>query len=95
MSKGGSSTCWECSKSIENCECGKTTTWDDKIGPICPWCGHLNKASDSDGILYNESTTSYECGECCKEFKVRVHITFCWVGHRPKASDAGVESKIP
>lgn len=47
-------------------------------GAICPHCGHLNSASDSDGILYDESLCEYECGECEKTFRVRANVTWMW-----------------
>ena len=45
---------------------------------ICPYCGHKNKPEDSDGYLYDEDTTDWECGECGKEFSVDVYVKFTW-----------------
>jgi hypothetical protein len=46
---------------------------------ICPYCGYENRPEDSDGILYDENTGSYECGDCAKAFKVRVCSWFSWM----------------
>lgn len=50
----------------------------DNAGAICPYCGRVNKAEDSDGILYDEGTNTYDCGECGEEFNVAVYMDFSW-----------------
>lgn len=62
-------------------------TWSDSEGPICPYCGYLNKACESDCILYNESTESYDCDECGKEFGVSLFISHSWSATRQEKQD--------
>jgi hypothetical protein len=38
----------------------------------------MNRACDSDGILYNEGTDEYDCGECGREFSVSVQVSYAW-----------------
>lgn len=52
-------------------------TYNDQ-GAECPYCGHVNRAADSDGELYNESIGEWECGDCCKPFVVRTHVSWTW-----------------
>ena len=47
-------------------------------GAICPHCRHLNKAQDSDGWLYDESTEEWTCGECDKDLFVAVYVSHSW-----------------
>lgn len=47
-------------------------------GAICPYCGHLERASDSDGGLYDESRCEWECGECLSEFRVSAYNRWSW-----------------
>ena len=47
-------------------------------GAICPYCGHLERASDSDGMLYDESRCEYECGQCGEEFRVSAYNSWSW-----------------
>lgn len=47
-------------------------------GAICPHCGHLNLASDSDGMLYDEMRSDWECEECETEFFVQAHNSWSW-----------------
>lgn len=75
-------TCFGCDARLSECDCGDTHTYDSLYGTICPYCGYKNVACDSDGLLYNESTTEYDCGECSKPFNVDVSISFSWTAHR-------------
>lgn len=52
-------------------------TWGDHAA-ICPYCKYLNDPCDSEGELYDESTTTWECGECEREFAVSVYKSFTW-----------------
>ena len=45
---------------------------------VCPYCGYANKPEDTDGYLYDEDTTEWECGKCGKEFSVDVFVKFTW-----------------
>lgn len=74
--------CDNCLEPVTKCECGKCETLECDAGPICPFCGHLNKACDSDGLLYSESVDEYDCGECSKTFNVSVGISFSWSASR-------------
>jgi DNA-directed RNA polymerase subunit RPC12/RpoP len=47
-------------------------------GAICPYCGHLARASDSDGMLFDESLCEYECGTCGEEFRVSAYNRWSW-----------------
>ena len=47
-------------------------------GPVCPYCGSVNDASDSDGILWDESTDEYTCDVCDRDFAVMVFVTHSW-----------------
>ncbi|WP_200376002.1 hypothetical protein [Thiocystis violacea] len=45
---------------------------------ICPYCGYENAPSDSEGLLYDESTAEYECHGCEKTFRVGVFTSYSW-----------------
>lgn len=47
-------------------------------GTICPYCGHLDLASDSDGLLYDETRCEWECGECGEEYRVSAFNQWSW-----------------
>lgn len=51
-------------------------------GAICPFCGHLDRASDSDGMLYDEGRCEWECGECGEEFRVSAYVQWSWTTTR-------------
>ena len=76
------STCWNCNDLLSDCKCGDTETYDNEEGPICPHCGYLNKACDSDGMLYSERTEEWDCGDCGKSFGVSVSVSFAWTANR-------------
>lgn len=63
-----------------------TEGYNNSHGAVCPYCGHLNQADDSDGILYDESTCEYDCGECDKYFSVSIYVSHSW---RTKKIDKG------
>jgi hypothetical protein len=75
--------CFNCCAPLSECQCGSTQTYENDDGPVCPWCGALNRASDSDGALYSESIDEWECDHCGKMFELSVGISFSWSGHRP------------
>ena len=52
-------------------------TYSDNAA-VCPYCDYMNNPEDSDGYLYDEDTTTWECGECEKEFSVDVYRKFTW-----------------
>ncbi len=54
-------------------------------GAICPYCGHMNMASDSDGGLYDESRSEWECGECLSTFKVSAYVQWSWTTEKADA----------
>lgn len=78
---GGIVRCTNCYSSIANCSCGETRT-QSQDGAICPYCARMNRARESDGVLFDESTTSYDCGSCGKSFDVAIHITYQWTAYR-------------
>lgn len=45
---------------------------------ICPYCGYENNPADSDGLAYDENTSTYICESCDKELLLRVYYTYCW-----------------
>ena len=45
---------------------------------ICPYCEHANNPHDTDGLLYDENTTTWECRQCEKEFSVDVYVKYTW-----------------
>lgn len=47
-------------------------------GAECPYCGNVDHASDSDGMLYSESTDEWECGLCGNPFLVSLHVSHSW-----------------
>lgn len=49
-----------------------------ELGPTCPYCGSVNDARDSDGVLYDESTDEYTCDFCDRDFAVTVFVTHSW-----------------
>lgn len=49
-------------------------------GPICPYCGFEHTPDDPD--YYNDSNTSFECGECEKSFAVMIDHTTSWTTSR-------------
>ena len=78
----GTAFCFSCDQLVTECECGRTETFEVENGPTCPFCGELNKASDSDGALYNESRTSWSCDSCGKEFHLGVSCSYSWTAMR-------------
>lgn len=77
------SRCDNCRELVSDCECGDCETYGNSEGPECPFCGHLNRACDSDGLLYNERIEQYDCGDCGKTFNVGVNVSFSWSASRP------------
>ena len=53
-------------------------TYSDNAA-VCPYCDYMNKPEDSDGYLYDEDTTTWECGECEKEFSVDIYKKITWI----------------
>lgn len=53
-------------------------SWDN-YGATCPYCGHKNLASDSDGIMYDESLCEYDCESCSKVFNISVSVIWSWM----------------
>ena len=51
--------------------------WSDD-GAVCPYCGYINEAQESDGALYTQDTETYTCDHCDKQFRVEVDWTFDW-----------------
>lgn len=47
-------------------------------GAVCPFCGHLDRASDSDGLLYDEGRCDWECGACGEDFIVQAYNQWSW-----------------
>ncbi len=45
----------------------------------CPYCGHRRyvKYDTPDGL--SEDTVSWECGECAREFNLRLHVSYTYV----------------
>lgn len=78
MKASDEAECICCSEPVANCNCGETETWSDSDGPMCPYCGCLNKAIDSCGRLFDESTDDYSCDHCSQKFYVSVEVTFSW-----------------
>ena len=56
------------------------------VGAICPHCGHLERASDSDGLLYDEQRCEYECGSCGVEFRVSAFNQWSWTTEKMEAA---------
>lgn len=79
---GHSTDCFNCNKPLSECECGDTQTFENTDGVVCPYCGEMNTACDSDGMLYSESTEDYDCGWCSKTFAVSVYVSFSWCGKK-------------
>lgn len=75
-------TCFRCDRLLKDCKCRRTETYNEDKGPICPWCGHINEACDSDGLLYTQNTDSYYCDHCDKEFAVTVYVSFAWSSYK-------------
>lgn len=48
---------------------------------LCPYCGKKNDLSESIGMR-GEDVTTWDCGDCGKEFKVRVHISISVTAER-------------
>lgn len=88
MARDVDTTCFNCGDELAECQCGNTKTYDNREGPICPFCGHLNKASDSDGLLYNEGLDDYECDACGKRFYLSICISFSWSATRPDSEES-------
>lgn len=76
-------TCLSCDEPAFDCKCGATVTYETENGPTCPFCGELNKASDSDGRLYDESITTWSCDSCGNDFDVGVSCSYTWTAARP------------
>lgn len=57
-------------------------------GAICPHCEHENRASESDGGLYDEGVSEWECGDCGKTFRVDAFCQWSWTT-QPKEQSNG------
>ena len=75
------SQCFNCMESIVECKCGETEGYSNDSA-ICPYCGHENDPGDSNGGLYDESMTEWECGSCGKGFKCGLYISYSWTTTR-------------
>lgn len=76
--------CWNCQFSVTECECeAGAETYESDDGPACPHCGHVNKASDSNGRLYEEGEHDKTCENCEQEFVVDVSISYAWYSSKP------------
>ncbi len=73
--------CWNCGDPVTECECGDLETYSNHSAD-CPYCGNKNLAWHSDGLLYNESIESYECGHCGKEFAVAACCNWTWISRK-------------
>lgn len=82
IEKAAKAQCYNCFEPLSECDCGDTQTYEQDDGVICPYCGYLNEACDSDGMLYREDGDDYDCGECGKEFSFTVDLSFSWSGRR-------------
>lgn len=71
------SVCNNCGTSIESCTCGGTEGYSDD-GAICPYCGYLNTASDSEGFLFDEGIDEYDCRMCEETFIVGAYVVWSW-----------------
>jgi len=58
---------------------------------ICPYCGHENDACDSDGMLYDEGISEYECGDCGELFRVTAYCQWSWTTARRTGQGGGDE----
>jgi DNA-directed RNA polymerase subunit RPC12/RpoP len=75
-------TCANCHEPIPACQCERPETYELSTGPACPYCGHMERACDSDGLLFSEDTTEWDCGDCGKTYDVGVNISFSWSASR-------------
>lgn len=55
----------------------ESETYHDR-GALCPYCGHLNHAGNSDGELYDEMIEQYECAACDRFFMVSANNSWSW-----------------
>jgi ribosomal protein L37AE/L43A len=55
-------------------------------GAICPHCGRLNKAEDSEGSLYDEMRDEWECEGCGETFAVSLYVSHSWTCKRLDAA---------
>ena len=77
--------CEKCWLTLDACSCGKDKApYSDGNDVVCPCRLKANSACDSDGILYDEATTEYECDYCGEEFDVDVSVKFSWTTKRRK-----------
>lgn len=51
-------------------------------GAQCPYCEHMNLASDSDGYMYDEELENWECGDCGETFLISAHCSWSWITAR-------------
>lgn len=71
------SYCSNCSNAVEECKCEDPIFYSDRHA-TCPYCHHENVPGGCDFILYDTSTTEYECDNCEEEFNVSVMVSYSW-----------------
>lgn len=84
--------CENCWLTLGACSCGEDNApYSDGDDVVCPYCLKTNYACDSDGYLYEESTTEYDCGHCGETFDVDVSVKFSWTTKRRKEDSEKAE----
>lgn len=76
------STCDNCDEELADCDCGNCETYNNTDGPICPYCGAVVEACESEGELYSEDCVEWSCGSCDRDFRVSVYVSYSWTCHR-------------
>jgi len=73
--------CFYCTDKFESCKCGEAEGWSDE-GAVCPYCGHVDLAKNSEGYLYNEASETNSCVRCGKDYKMELHVSHSWSTER-------------
>jgi anaerobic ribonucleoside-triphosphate reductase len=73
--------CYTCNEHIHKCDCGETEGFSEE-GAVCPYCGWVDLASESEGYIYNKSNETNRCPRCTKEYEMWLNISYSWETHR-------------
>lgn len=73
--------CFNCGDDMKNCHCGDTEGYSSD-GAVCPYCGHIDPADESEGSLYDDYLEYNHCPSCNKEYQVDLYISYSWTTKR-------------
>lgn len=73
--------CSSCRAEMKKCVCEDTEGYSSN-GAVCPYCGDVDLASESEGHLYNEGMTENECSSCSKVYGCVLYVSYTWTSRK-------------